>query len=348
MMGLLANRFIPARATDRPMSLHQPAPRTHQRGTEALAFLVVHRLPPTPHNYMLAYLVLNEPDSAIARAVNAITDGRIRIRQADADKIICLHGNGNAVSGLTDMVAAERDAVRHQTLRLGDMASSAAAASEAFTADLNAEADMLSADTVNTVQILARMIERSRRAEHDLKAAADRVEALRQELDAARGDAERDQLTGLANRRGIERRLRTLADDGRDCAIGLCDVDHFKSINDRFGHVVGDRVLMQIGSVLAAACAPHLVGRWGGEEFLIVLEDRTEHEGIKVLDRARADLVSHDFKVRETNEPIGRVSFSAGVAVAQGDYEDRIAAIRKADVILYRAKAAGRNCVFGS
>lgn len=312
---------------------------------EALAFLTRQCLPPTPQNYTLAYIAITEPQSEIGRAVNAITDGGVRIRQGEADKIVGLYTGTPAEA---DPHKAERDALRHQTIKLGEMASSAAAATGEFTRDLSAEAEAFDGEEARTVQIVTRMIERSRRAEDELTAAVKQVDALRQELESARDDAERDQLTNLGNRRAIDRHLQKLADKGRPRVIGICDIDNFKSVNDRFGHGVGDRVLKLVATSLAESCAPHFVGRWGGEEFVVIMDNFTHEEGVKLLDTARADLSVRKLKLRENDEPLGVISFSAGVASTDGDHAANIAAIHRADSSLYRAKAAGRNLVMAA
>ncbi len=315
----------------------------------ALAFLALQCLPPTPKNYALAYIALTEPKSEIGRAVNAITDGGVRIRQGEADEIIGLYAGEVARSSPDDKAAeAERASLRHQTIKLGEVATNAAAATGEFTRDLSAQAEGFGGSEARTVQIVTRMIERSRRAEEELNAAAKEVETLRQELESARDDAERDQLTGLGNRRAIERHLQKLADNGRRRVIGVCDIDNFKSVNDRFGHGVGDRVLKMVASSLASSCAPHFVGRWGGEEFLVVLDDFDQEMGVDVLDAARVDISMRKLKLRENDEPLGVISFSAGVASTAGDHAANVAAIHRADTILYRAKAEGRNRVLSA
>ena len=315
---------------------------------QALAFLAAQWLPPTPQNYTLAYIALTEPKSEIGRAVNAITDGGVRIRQGEADEIVQLYAGMEPAKSSEDPNKAERDALRHQTIMLGEVASNAAAATSDFTRDLSAEAEAFDGEEARTVQIVTRMIDRSRRAEDELNAAVKQVEALRQELESARDDAERDQLTSLGNRRAIERHLQKLAEKGQPRAIGICDIDNFKSVNDRFGHGVGDRVLKLVATSIAESCAPHFVGRWGGEEFVVIMDGFTHDDGVHLLDTARADLSVRKLKLRENDEPLGVISFSAGVAATDGDHAANIAAIHRADASLYRAKAAGRNLVMAA
>lgn len=317
------------------------------RGEEALAFLATHLLAPTPQNYTLAYLALNEPNSQISRAVRAIADDGLRIRQQEADQIVALYAK-DALAVAPDASEAGRQALQRQASKLSEMTASAAAASHDFARDLDVEAQELDSEAARTVQVIARMIERSKRAEDGFRFALEEIDTLRQELESAREEAERDPLTSLPNRRSIERHLQQLASSGVMRTIGMCDIDHFKSFNDRYGHAVGDRILKMIASALATGCAPHFVGRWGGEEFLVVIAGDEQAQCVEFLDNVRRDLAGRNFKQRETDEPLGQITFSAGVATAVGDHSQNLAAIHRADARMYDAKAAGRNRVLAS
>ena len=103
--------------------------------------------------------------------------------------------------------------------------------------------------------------------------------------------------TNLPNRR-LHRAAPPAARQQRRRArtIGLCDIDHFKGFNDRFGHAVGDSVLKMVASTLATNCAPHFVGRWGGEEFIIIVTGHEQRRCVELLDSARQDLATRKFK----------------------------------------------------
>ena len=313
-------------------------------GNEALTFLAHQHLRPTPQNYTLAYIAINEPSSKIGCAVRAIADDGLRIRQEEADEIVALYA-GDSIRHVSSDDEAARSRLQQQVDQLGQLTASAAAHSEDFTRDLNCEAQTLDTQAARTVQIVTRMIERSRQAQDGFRNALREIEMLRHELASAREDADRDGLTGLPNRRHIERRMRELAMTSSGYTIGICDVDMFKSVNDRFGHTVGDRVLKMVATSLAASCAPHLVGRWGGEEFIVIMEGGVVHDCIALLDRAREELSARRFKLRDTDEPLGQISFSAGIAVATGDHTNTPAALQRADTAMYAAKRAGRNQV---
>ena len=119
----------------------------------------------------------------------------------------------------------------------------------------------------------------------------------------------------------------------------IFDLDHFKSINDRFGHNEGDAVLAGVSALMKEGIREsEIAGRWGGEEFLIILPETTLDCALPVADRLRSSIESHRFSIPE------RVTISVGVAAFHpGDTPHQI--IQRADAALYSAKESGRNCV---
>ena len=154
--------------------------------------------------------------------------------------------------------------------------------------------------------------------------------------------AETDGLTGIANHRTlVEHLMRALAvteRGGGSVAVMLFDVDHFKLVNDTHGHLVGDAVLTAVGQILTESVRDgDLVGRYGGEEFLVIMPNSTLEAAAAAADRARQRVAAHEF-------PSGvRVTISAGVAEANSGPHTEL--IDRADVRLYAAKRAGRNQV---
>ncbi len=313
-----------------------------------LEFLARHRLAATPQNYTLAYVALSDPGSPSGRAVAEIIAEGYRIKQDEADHILEAHGT-TTFFGAYERKNGELSAhLRHQTIKIGELASSAADATGALARELSEEATTLSGGGADSTSIVARMIEHSLQAQARLTAAMDEVKTLREELEAARNDAQRDELTGLANRRAIDAHLAELAEKGEPRVIALCDIDHFKSVNDRYGHGVGDRVIKLVASTLEDACTAQFVGRWGGEEFIVIMPSSDIAAVIKRLNQARQTLADTKFNLRETDEPMGLISFSGGVALAVGGKQANVTALQQADKALYRAKDEGRNCILSA
>jgi diguanylate cyclase (GGDEF)-like protein len=152
-----------------------------------------------------------------------------------------------------------------------------------------------------------------------------------------------DSLTGLPNRRAltrqIERELARARRYGRALTIALLDVDHFKAINDTHGHDVGDRVLREIGRTAREELRDtDALGRWGGEEFMLIAPETSLSQGQALAERVRTRLA--DARILDTL----RVTVSIGVAALCGD-EELKDVIRRADDALYHAKTAGRDRV---
>lgn len=205
-------------------------------------------------------------------------------------------------------------------------------------------------EMVSRLTSLARaMAERTRQAEAELQAREQEAKTLRRRLGKARRDAEQDHLTGLPNRRAfeieLERQHAEAAAAREALSLAFCDIDHFKRINDTHGHDAGDRVLKMIAQVLARSSNDNChVSRHGGEEFVLLFRGLTPSEAKARLDAAREDLAARRLRNRETDEPFGQITFSAGVAsvVAHPDPRE---ALKAADDALYRAKQSGRNQV---
>jgi diguanylate cyclase len=176
-----------------------------------------------------------------------------------------------------------------------------------------------------------------------------RIRQLEQELDQISELVKEDQLTGALNRRGLdetlERELKR-ADRGETAvSVALLDIDDFKHLNDSLGHMAGDRALKHLTQVIKETLRPaDTVGRYGGEEFLIVLPDSDLKAGIEVMQRLQRDLTRKFFL--HNNERI-LVTFSAGVAL-RGENEDAEDLVGRADKAMYKAKQAGKNRVIAA
>lgn len=172
------------------------------------------------------------------------------------------------------------------------------------------------------------------------------VQRLRQELDKASTLARHDPLTGALNRKGLDEALEREIARARRRASTLCvallDVDDFKAINDRLGHSTGDAALQHLSAVAREAMRPQdLLGRWGGEEFVVLMPDTTAEHGVEAMQRLQRELTRRFFL--KDNEKV-LITFSAGVTELVGD-ELATAAIGRADSAMYLAKRAGKNRV---
>ena len=178
------------------------------------------------------------------------------------------------------------------------------------------------------------------------KAAMEHLKARQSRLEA---EATTDGLTGLANRAYFNRRLgeefASARRDGTPLACLMLDIDNFKLVNDRHGHIVGDRLLQGVGRLLQDNVrADEVLARYGGEEFVVLMPGATIEAARIVAERIRRIFEGHAFDAVGDGRPLS-VTMSIGAAERRASHETSQALIEEADRALYRAKNKGRNRV---
>jgi diguanylate cyclase len=197
--------------------------------------------------------------------------------------------------------------------------------------------------------ILARCLLISVNANQMRARLADSRRALAASLDQVRQLASHDELTGTLNRRALLAALRRERDrverSGASFSVGMIDLDHFKRVNDVHGHGVGDEVLRALAATVHKSMrATDVFGRYGGEEFLMILIDDTPAMAPKVIERIRAAVAAKDWS---SIAPDLSVTLSAGVAShRKGETVEQL--LQRADSVLYQAKNSGRNTIVAS
>ncbi len=313
------------------------------------SFLVDNDLDVSPANLLLAHSAFSGRNPRLARQIVA------QAQSADGINQKWLSELGEEDRGLPDRADLDRLMTRLETNLESFHANTKEA--RAVTSDYGTELEQHVIDLeqlqktgriVSNLADLARvMLERTRKAEDDMRKSEDEAKALRRSLDRAKRDAELDYLTGLPNRRAFELLLDRHYKEARAAveplSIAFCDIDEFKKVNDIHGHEAGDRVIKAIADTLARISNDHChVARHGGEEFVMLFRGLTPTQAAEKLDDAREALADRRLINRKTDEPFGQITFSGGVADVFG-YGDTRAALKAADTALYKAKAAGRN-----
>lgn len=307
--------------------------RARSIGSDVLRFLDLHWLEHSPANYAFAHRALFGDDETLKREVDRMTNGGLRITPAQ-------------VAALEGSSAAEKSAppLDHITLRVLDVIGGAATETRSFNQDLiGAATALVGPSPVNVNSVIGAMIDRTAQAETRLAAAARQVRALRDELNALGGDANRDRLTGLLNRNGATPLIDAAVASSEGCVVALLGVDRLQLVNNDHGHLVGDRLLRTVAEELIENCRPHLVARWQDDVFLVLMEGLTVGVAGAAIDRARTRLTARQLTVKESGAPLGLVSFSAGVAASRGRRTEDVVA--SAAALLEQAKSGGRNRV---
>lgn len=316
------------------------------------AFLKTHRLDPTPTNYDLGYQYLGGHDPAVVAAVDAAIAQDGFLRHDVAQQIV--ESTANTVSSelLEKLIDQAHQSMLLAASLVGQSRSDASAYGNALdrgAAALDAGGEPATRALELMLDLTRTMIGKTQDAERRLAEMGSQMASLQDDLAEAQAVAESDPLTGLANRRAFQSRLaRAMAQatqEGTPLSVAFCDIDHFKKINDNFGHDTGDRILKMVADALVdGAGEDAFVGRFGGEEFLVLFDGIMGRRAAMRIDEIRDELSGRHLVSKTTGEPLGTVTFSAGIAQLQTG-EDEGDMLRRADEALYAAKNAGRNRV---
>lgn len=315
------------------------------------AFLDRNGLEPTPDHYAVAWEYFVAPHSALGWAVDRAIEAEGGLSAATAEVLLSQHRTKMSAENLNDMIGEAQAYIADGSQLVAKSHADAKAYGTALKTEMSGMAD--GNDIPSTVaaltQLTQSMVHKTAEAEKQLRNAVKQMADMQGRLATAEKLAESDALTGLANRRAFERTLRrsvaVCRESGQPLSVAFCDIDHFKKVNDMHGHATGDRVLKYVANLLSRISNGNChVARHGGEEFVILLKGRTADEAHAIVDRARADLCSRTLAARDTEAPIGKISFSAGIAQLEpgGNGSDLL---HRADRALYRAKKEGRNRV---
>jgi diguanylate cyclase len=239
---------------------------------------------------------------------------------------------------LTRTVGEDRSADARVGAQLGNLVA-------AFRAN---DADVIRREAEAVVQVVSDVMEQRKKLQQEqMQLLSEKVQRLKAELHEARESAALDPLTQLHNRSSLDAQLERVADlsflmNATPCLL-MIDVDHFKSVNDRFGHPIGDEVIRRVADTLVRNFLRRedFVARYGGEEFVVVVPDSSAHAVRQRADRVRQAIAEIGFS--KGNEHFS-VTASIGLAVL-GPGDTGKTWLARADAALYEAKSAGRNRV---
>lgn len=320
----------------------------------ALNYMVKYNLPANPVNYTVWYEYVSGKNLRLKTAMDQVVKSGKRINSSHVEafyKKFITDGDRIVISRLlTKINLMLRDITRHVMETEGDLAGHGSNLGEL-------------AEKINEVhdfegmrEIVDRMLSETRalirsgsRLQTRMKVSSEDLKQLHKELDKAQQEAQTDALTGLINRRGLEKVMeleRIRAKQNRTAfSIILLDLDHFKRVNDAWGHLVGDSLLRGITAILRAVLRRNdVAARYGGEEFLVLLPETNMDGAVAVARKIRKALNSKEWKIKESGESMGLITASMGIAVYEMN-EPEETLIKRADDALYLAKNTGRNKV---
>ena len=315
-----------------------------------------HQLQVSPQNYeiWLNYITYSMPDLRAAIDKTISDSGEV-----SADQMEEIYEKFFSTTQLSTQVMETGSRITHEIADALDALNRASTTTERYGATLSDANESLRSATIDgdglkrlvtaLTNATTEMSKQNSALSQKLSRSSQEIENLRTSLRQARAEALTDALTGIANRKLFDETLRLRkeeadAEDSELC-LALCDIDHFKSFNDTWGHQTGDQVIRFVASTMSKFALPdHLVARYGGEEFAIIMPRTSVEEAVRTVEKIRVAIEAKRLVRRSTNETIGAVTVSFGVSKYEGDdsVNDLIA---RADACLYKSKENGRNRV---
>lgn len=321
---------------------------------QALPLMSKYRIPVTPRNFTVWFDYVAGRSAMLSEVIDAMIAEKKAINaELTADLYQRFYGEATQAQ-----VMAAQERVEHILSELFGSLSSADEEVSRYEESLNEcsesldksmSVDQLESIVSSLLVSTGKMHEGSTSLHDNLLASKKEADELRAELEKVRAESKTDPMTSLLNRKGLDVELSSLTEEDdykeQKHAVLIADIDKFKSINDNYGHLFGDKIIKIVATALSKLTkGKDLVARFGGEEFVIVLPDTTLEGATTVAEKIRASLENGRVFNPKTGEEIKRVTVSIGVTELEVG-EDINVAIARADEALYRAKQGGRNKV---
>ncbi len=335
-------------------------PSDEHETTLALAQIALEQIralhqPALPRNFEVWYQYATGHYPNLNKSINDILSQNGALSDADMDQIYGTHLSPSRLSNQIDSVGSRMVDEIRQVLEMIDTATGSATTYSASLAD--ASARLQGANDGATFRVVierlvtgAKEMEQSnKKLEARLTVSRQEIEQLQQNIETVRTEALTDPLTALANRKFFDVELAKAVAEakqrGEPLTLLMCDVDHFKAFNDKYGHVTGDQVLRLVAtSVKQNVKGRDIAARYGGEEFAVVLPKTAMPQAITVAGQIRHAVMTKELMKRSSGERLGRVTISIGVALLRAA-DTTQSLIERADECLYTAKRNGRNRV---
>ena len=317
-----------------------------------LGFLAQHNLSATPVNYTVWYEYASGKNSKLRQAIDRMLEKKLPLNNNHVETLyqkFISDGDRVVISRLlTKLNLMLREISTYVVETEGDLSTHGQA--------LDSLSDQMKEiqDYDDVKNIINQMLDTTKaiiqsgsRLQTRMKVSSEDLKQLHKELEISQKEARTDSLTGLTNRRGLEKRLEIerirARQNNSPFSVVMLDIDHFKAVNDTFGHLVGDSLLKGFADILSNLVRRNdLAARYGGEEFLILLPETNVEGAYAVSEKIRAILCKKEWAIKDSGKRIGQIKASMGIAQYKlGETGNEV--ITRADEAMYHAKSTGRD-----
>lgn len=319
---------------------------------QAIAFIGAHHLSPTPVNYTVCYEYLTGMHAALKKAIDSALSEHTEITDLMMEQWFKsylseydLSNMQQTQSDLMDVVSALAESTRIAEENVSEFGHTLRR-SEKDLVDPNSSMESIIMHLLASTKSIQASMDLMRQK---MEESRNEITSLKERIEKISEEAMTDPLTGLVNRKGltkaIEAMLLTLEDPISFPSILMIDIDHFKNVNDTYGHLLGDQVIKVVAENMKNQIkGKDTAARQGGEEFCILLPETRLEDAFKVADKIRQTIENTRIKRTKDQLEIGRITISIGVARYQKG-ESILDFFQRADMALYQSKNEGRNRV---
>jgi diguanylate cyclase len=314
---------------------------------QAKEFMLLHQIAPIPSHYAVAYCYFSKENLSLIKKI----DGQLASNKPlDAIFIDALFSEFLSDSqNIEDNIFTPFGETLKSTLaQLDNQVSSGQAAISHLNKIGKALGQLDEEKPLQNITTFLLNAIRQSTAQHEslsteLYKASEEVSQLKLKLEESRQEALIDTLTGLLNRRGCDKKLQALSLDNIHSSL-VIDIDHFKKVNDSFGHSVGDKVIQLVAKIIKEHVTPDDIPvRYGGEEFVVVLSNKSQQFAHTMAEKIRLAIAKLKLVQRQSNTQLPSITVSIGVAELHNNMT-WATLFNNADQALYQAKNSGRNC----
>jgi diguanylate cyclase len=311
--------------------------------------------PASPRNFEIWYHYATGYNQPLNQSINETLAKKGALSEADLGQVHETYISESRVGERLNSVGSRvLDEIKQVIATIDAAAGSATTYSERLNMASEKLAQASDGDALRTViehlvQGAKEMEDNNKKLESRLASSRQEIQQLQQNLETVRTESLTDPLTTLSNRKFFDQALANHIAEAKEknepFSLLMADIDHFKSFNDKYGHLTGDQVLRLVAlSVKQNVKGRDIAARYGGEEFVIALPSTALQSAITVADHIRHAVMTKEFVKRSSGERLGRVTISIGAAVLRPSDTPQLL-IDRADKCLYAAKRHGRNRV---